>query len=369
MPGIHVLNPWMAGTSPAMTQLGGQSKMLISFARIAALPLVLASAITLAPAAPAGADAITLKFATLSTADGPLNQRMLHPWAERVNAAGKGVVQLDVRDGFAIANYNNIYDRVLDDVVQVAFTVTGSIAGKFALSSLVDLPFLFERPDDASIAYWRLYKSGALDREYTEIVPLYLVTLANSGLHLDRAPPSPDDIKGFKIVASSKITGDIVSALGGVPISLQQNEMYTALQRHAVDGTYGAWTSFPAFKLGEVTSYHIEAKLGGAPAMVFMARKSFEALPAAARKILEDNSGEGASRLFGEYWMKLDDEVRQQYRAMPSHTIADLSPAQLQAWRAKLEPIYTQWEKDTPGGETVLAQYRSLLGAVGNEPH
>src|SRR5579871_6212162 len=83
----------------------------------------------LAVASPALADdAVTLKFATLSTADGPLNTRMLHPWAERVNAAGKGIVQLDVRDGFAIANYNNIYDRVLDDVVQVAFTVTGSIA-------------------------------------------------------------------------------------------------------------------------------------------------------------------------------------------------------------------------------------------------
>ena len=41
----------------------------------------------------------------------------------------------------------------------------------------------------------------------------------------------------------------MMEALGATPISLQQNDMYTALQRHAVDGTYGAWTSFPAFKL------------------------------------------------------------------------------------------------------------------------
>jgi TRAP-type C4-dicarboxylate transport system substrate-binding protein len=315
--------------------------------------------------APALADEpVTLKFATLSTTDGPLNTRMLHPWAARVNEAGKGIVQLDVRDGFAIANYNNIYDRVLDDVVQVAFTVTGSIAGKFALAGVVDLPFLFERPDDASVAYWRLYKSGALDSEYTEIVPLYIVTLANSGLHLDRAPPAPDDIKGFKIVASSRVTSQIVEALGASPISLQQNDMYTALQRHAVDGTYGAWTSFPAFKLGEVTSYHIEAKLGGAPAMVFMAKKTFDALPAAARKVLTDNSGEAASRRFGEYWMNLDNEVRQQYRQMPGHTIAELTPAQLAAWREKLQPVYAQWLKETPGGDQVLAKYRALLHEV-----
>jgi TRAP-type transport system periplasmic protein len=113
---------------------------------------------------------------------------------------------------------------VLDNVVQVAFTVTGSIAGKFALSDVVNLPMLFERPDDASAAYWRLYKSGALDSEYTEIVPLYLVTLANSGLHLDRTPKAPDDIRGFKIVASSKITSQMMEALGASPISLQQND-------------------------------------------------------------------------------------------------------------------------------------------------
>lgn len=327
-------------------------------AALAALPAALATP-ALADDAP-----ITLKFATLSTSDGPLNTRMLHPWAARVNAAGKGVVQIDVRDGFAIANYGNIYDRVLDDVVQIAFTVTGSIAGKFALSNVVALPLLFERSDDASVAYWRLYKSGALDGEYTDIVPLYLVTLANGGLHLDRAPPAPDDIRGFKIVTSSKLTAQIVTALGGVPISLQQNDMYTALQRHAVDGTYGAWTSFPAFKLGEVTSYHIEAKLGGAPAMVFMARKTFDALPPAARKVLEDNSGETASRQFGEYWMNLDNEVREQYQHAPGHTIATLTPVQLADWRAKLQPIYTQWIAETPGGDKVLAKYRALLRQV-----
>jgi TRAP-type C4-dicarboxylate transport system substrate-binding protein len=226
---------------------------------------------------------------------------------------------------------------------------------------------LFDRSDDASVAYWRLYRSGALDADYTEIVPLYLVTLTNGGLHLDRPPPAPDDIRGFKIVTSSKTTADIVTALGGTPISLQQNDMYTALQRHAVDGTYGAWTSFPAFKLGEVTSYHIEAKLGGAPAMVFMSKKAFDALPTAAKKVLMDNSGEAASRLFGEYWMNLDNEVREQYRHTPGHTIAELTPAQLAAWREKLQPIYTQWLKSAPGGDKVLEKYRALLKQVAAE--
>jgi len=325
----------------------------------------LAGALVLGAASPSLAqEATVLTFATLSPPDRPLNMRMLHPWAERVNAAGKGIVRINVRDGFAVANYNNIYDRVLGDVVQIAFTVTGSIGGKFPLSNLVELPMLYDRPDEASVAYWRLYASGALDSEFTEIVPLYLVTLANNGFHLNRAPPAPDDIRGFKIVASSKITSEIVEALGGTPISFQQSDMYTALQRKAVDGTYGAWTSFAPFKLGEVTSYHIEAKLGGAAAMVFMARRTYQALPEAARKVLEDNSGEAASRAFGTYWKTLDEEGRQQFKHEPGHTIVELTPEQAQGWRAKLQPIYARWMQETPGGEKTLAAYRALLAGA-----
>ena len=66
-------------------------------------------AATVAFALPARADEpVKLKFATLSPAEGPLNQRMLHPWAERVNAEGKGVVEIDVRDGFAVANFDRM---------------------------------------------------------------------------------------------------------------------------------------------------------------------------------------------------------------------------------------------------------------------
>jgi TRAP-type transport system periplasmic protein len=331
-------------------------------------PTLLAAlfAATIALVLPARADEpIKLKFATLSPGEGPLNQRVLHPWAERVNAQGKGIVEIDVRDGFAIASFDNVYNRVLDDVIQVAFTVTGSIAGKFVRSGVVSMPYLYDRSDDASAAFWRLYKTGGLGSEYDDIVPLFICATANSGFHLTHPPRSPDDLTGFKIVTSSKTAAMLVSALGGTPISFQQSDMYTALQRKTVDGTTGAWTSFPPYKLGEVTSYHIDAGLGGAPAMVFMAKKTFNALPAAVQKVLMDNAGEAQSRAFGAYWQNLDVEVRAEYKDKPGHTTVTLTPAQTAEWKKKLEIGVTErWVKETPGGEATLAAYRSLLADV-----
>jgi TRAP-type C4-dicarboxylate transport system substrate-binding protein len=64
------------------------------------------------------AQEVTLTLAMLDPPPTPLNTQELHPWADRVNAQGKGVVQIVVRDGSEIANQQNIYDRVMSDVVQ-----------------------------------------------------------------------------------------------------------------------------------------------------------------------------------------------------------------------------------------------------------
>ena len=58
------------------------------------------------------------------------------------------------------------------------------------------------------------------------------------------------------------------------------------------------------YKLAEVTSYHYEMRLGASTGMVFMAKKRYDALPPAAKKILDDNSGEAASRAWGKWWAR-----------------------------------------------------------------
>jgi hypothetical protein len=50
-----------------------------------------------------------------------------------------------------------------------------------------------------------------------------------------------------------------------------------------------------------------------------MAKKTFDALPPTAQKVLLDNAGEAQSRAFGTYWQNLDVEVRAQNKNMPGH--------------------------------------------------
>lgn len=307
------------------------------------------------------AEETTLIFATTNPATAHLNARVLHPWAARINEAGKGVLRLDVRDGPQLVNSRNFYNRVIDDVVQVTFGGPTGVAGKFPLSEVAALPFLVETSEAASVAFWRLYRSGLLDGEYDEIVPLFLVVFPPVGVHTSKPLRTLDSLAGIKLVTLNKLQSAVVERLGGLPLAMPIIDIYEAVQRGTADGATIQWTAFQPFKLAEVTNYHVDVFLGSQPSMVLMAKKKYQALPAEARKLIDDNSGERQTRVFGRFWDTVDTEARTAVKASAKHTVINLPPEQTAKWRSLVAPVTEEWAKGTPGGERVLSTYRELL--------
>jgi TRAP-type transport system periplasmic protein len=321
----------------------------------------LAAAALAGLAARASADELVLKYATLDSPQAHLNVRIHHPWAAEVNKAANGLFRIQVFDGEALANHGNIYDRVVSNVVQIGWGLPLLAAGKFPLLNVAALPYTSDDSQIASVALWRLYKTGMLDKEFDQVVPLKLIVFPQSGVQFREKPKSLDNLNGLKIIAGSRIASDIVRALGGAPLSLRVDEYYEALQRGTADGVVVGWTAFQPFKLAEVTHYHLDLPLGSSPGYVFMARKEWDKLPAAAQKILLAHSGEKYSRDFGRFWDEVVKEGEAQTMKQPGHTLLHLTPAQLASWHARIAPIAEQWAKSVPGGEKILATYRELL--------
>lgn len=324
-----------------------------------------ALALALVAAAPAAgwAQEITLRLATLSPPESAIVTRALQPWAERVNAAGKGVIQIEVVNGATLANFGNAYDRVLADVVQISWGIPTYIGGKFPRSDVTTLPFQSSANSAAkAVALYRLYESGLLKAEYDEIVPLGFSTFPEFGFHFAEKPASITDLSGLKVNVAGAVPAKMVAAMGGAPTSLALHENYEALQRDTVDATTLSWTSFPQFKLAEVTSYHVEAPFGNNNAMVFMSRAKFDSLPEEAQRILLENSGESLSRAFGTFWDAVWMEARNAVEDADGHTIVSLTPDERQVWVDTTAPIVAEWVSKTPDGQAVLDQYLAVIG-------
>lgn len=307
----------------------------------------------------AQAQATHLVFPSLSPV-GSSESKFFNAWAMKVNDAAKGTLNVEIRDGTSLANFGNVYERVMDDVIQIGWAQQAFVAGKFPLSGVVGLPFLVDNDVAGSVAFWRLYKSGLLDNEYKGIEPLWIALMGATGLHLAKAPATLDNLKGLKIRVNAKVTSDVVTRLGGAPISLAADDMYEGLQRGTIDGVTTSWAAFEPYRLFEVTTYHVEAPLGEAPAMFFMTKAKFDTLPKVAQEALTANSGEAAARAWGVRNVDQTKLMREKTLALPGQKVVQLSPQQYALWKKAVEPVVAGWENDNPGGDKVVTEFRKL---------
>jgi TRAP-type C4-dicarboxylate transport system substrate-binding protein len=108
---------------------------------------------------------------------------------------------------------------------------------------------------------------------------------------------SIDDFKGKRIRTYGFAYPAFVQALGGTPVSMSSSDGYEALQRGILDCSPIGPSLAHGWKYDEVAKYYIEIPIGASFGhMITMNRKSYDALDAATRAILEGLGREYAMR-------------------------------------------------------------------------
>jgi TRAP-type C4-dicarboxylate transport system substrate-binding protein len=298
---------------------------------------------------------------------GAASNEFLNPWIEQIEKEGKGVVAVTRRDGPNIATMANSYDRVMNDVVQIAWSLQPLLGGKFPLSEVAGLPFLTKSSEAASVALWRLYKTGILDSEYQDVVPLWFAVSAQNQMHFAKPLKSMLELDGLKVNVFNRTLVQVVETFKGTPVSVGPEQVYESLQRGNADGTMTSWTGFRAYRLTEVTKFHVSAPFGSSVHMFFMSKKKFNELTPQARKVLMDASGEVQARRHGVAWDRREGLERAEAEATGKHTVVDASTDQVKAWTTQTQPIIEAWAKGRPNGQKVLDTYKQLLDQVESE--
>ncbi len=330
---------------------------------VAAFGAVLSVAGLAAPTARAAdGNAVVLKFATVDTPYAEVNIHIHHPWAARVSEARGGALRIQVEDGAGTATFENVYQRVLDDQVQIGWALQPP--DKFPLTQVASLPLVAPTAQAASVALYRLWKSGALDSEYREIEPLKLCITSESGLHLRAVPSSNAGVAGLKIIEAGKIGGDTIAALGGTPVTLAIDRYRPALAQGSADGVLAGWPIFEPLELHAVTKFHVDVPLGGAPCMVFMAKKRYLALSAAARRALDARSREHETSMLGRFWDTAAQEGRFEVAGRKGQVVVSPSKEQLASFRERVAPAVDAWVRRTPGGAAILARFKAELAEL-----
>jgi TRAP-type C4-dicarboxylate transport system substrate-binding protein len=304
-----------------------------------------------------------LLFTSLSPGGSP-NSVFFNAWAQKVSDQSGGTLKIEVRDGVSLATFGNSYDRVMADVVQIGWVQPAFVAGKFPLAEITNLPFMTDDDVNCSVSLSRYYKSAVMQAELKDVVPVWASCLAQTGLHFSKPLRSDTDLSGLKLRVAGKIPSQIVERMGGQPVSMTAEQIYESLQRGTIDGTVTSWAAFEPYKLHEVAFYHVEVPIGSTPSMFMMSRKKYDSLPAAARKALDDNTGEAFVREAAKHFAAQAQRSRALVAPMTNHKISVLTPAQLTTWEQKLSPIRAEWAKERPGADKAIETFRDIYGKV-----
>jgi TRAP-type C4-dicarboxylate transport system substrate-binding protein len=313
--------------------------------------------------APARAQPAPIKFAIPTPPQSSVT-RGLTPWAEEVTAASGGTLQIQVFPGPGVATIFNAYDRVVNNVVEMAFGNFGPLAQQFPKSGVAQLPFETKNGTEASLGFWRLYANGTIADEYTAVKPIALFTFPGVHLHGKKVIKNLADMKGTKISGQGKVITRSLELLGASPIALTVADLYSALSRGTVESVATAWSAIQSFKLDEQTSYHLEVPLGADDVYVVMNKDAYAKLPEQAKATIERAGNEVLVKRMIVNIDRALKAARDATAAMSGHMIAQLPPDEEARWAAAIKPVIDEWANDTPNGKAVLEAFRAEVKKI-----
>jgi TRAP-type C4-dicarboxylate transport system substrate-binding protein len=310
-----------------------------------------------------------LKLATFGPPQSYFYVEVVIPWMEAVNRDSAGTVDIKHFGSSVLGNAGNMYDAVLSGAADIGWALQGAVPGKFVKSSIIELPFGYEKGEIGAVAFWRLYAKGLISSDYDEVKLFGVTAWPAAGIQTkSKRVQSLEDLKGIKLRVSGRLQADTVRTLGATPVNIAVDEIYQAIDKGVIDGAWASFTATKQFRLDEIVKHYLEVPLNGAGAMLIMKRGTFEKLPAAAKDAFEKHSGEALSRALGRSndgevvrVMAMLNSAAQQGKLEAPHA---LPPAELARWMKAAEPVADAWARSVPNGPAIIEAFRGETAAL-----
>ena len=339
------------------------------FRRFSSLVGAAAFILSLASSGANAQQPLQLKMATVGPPNAYFYTEVLIPWMEAVNRDSQGTLNIRHFGGGVLANAGNMYDSVLNGAADLGWVLLGSGQGKLVKSSVVELPFGYEKGEAGATALWRLYEKGVIASDFDNLKVFGFTAWPTAAIQTkSKKIQTLEDMKGVKLRVSGRWQAATVSAFAATPVSLPVDETYQAIDKSVIDG---AWTSLVAtrqFRLEEITKYFLDAPLNGGGGMIVMKRETYDKRPPAAKAAFEKRSGETLSRALG----KSNDGEVVRVKTMLNNLASQgklnapysLSATEFERWKKAAGTVTAAWVPTVPDGAAVLDAYRAEVSTL-----
>ncbi|MDI6755263.1 MAG: TRAP transporter substrate-binding protein [Thermodesulfobacteriota bacterium] len=278
------------------------------------------------------------------------SNEMLKNWMSTVETETGGKVKFTLYPGATLAKAKDTYDATVRGIADMCHTFAGYSLGRFLLSEVVILPALgMKNSEHGARVLGDLYeKFPEVRAEYKDVHLLWICPSVQRQWHGTKPIRRVEDIKGLKVRAPG-FEGVIVKALGGVPVDIAGPDVYLAMQRGTIDGTFHPWETAISYRWYEVAKYHTTMNFYLAGVfIVAMNLDTYNKLPKDVQKVIDKHSGKyGAIEVNAKgMWDKYDKVSFEEVKAKPGREFFELSKEDLAKATELCRPVWDKWVAD-----------------------
>jgi TRAP-type C4-dicarboxylate transport system substrate-binding protein len=292
----------------------------------------------------AGADVIKLKFANYFPPT-HMNSVVMGKYCEELNKKLAGKVELTQYTGGTLLSAPKMAAGVASGIADIGLSNCSYSRGRFPAMEIMELPLGFPSSWIASHVAMDFYDKFKPKEWDTYHVLMFSTSPPNVLQTLSKPVKNLEELKGLKIRGQGRIA-DIVKSLGGTPMPIEIVDLYEALRRGVIDGTYTPLETLKGFKLGEVEKFATASfKVGSVYGFyVVMNKQKWASLPPDVQKVMTDFTRDFVKRWAVE-WNNIDIEGREFFLKQGGQMIP-LSDAESARWVKAVEPVVVDFKKD-----------------------
>ena len=316
-----------------------------------------AASLVLAAPAPAHAQdkkPVELRYTTGAPAKTPWVMQ-LERFAKDVEEESKGALKIEQFIAAQLGNEQDTIQQVARGRIDMGGFSTGAVALVLPELAVLSVPFLFkdlaeqdcviDKSMTGPIAE-QLAKKGVKFLGWTEVGTADIVGKKPYVL--------PGDVNGLKAAsASHKVSAAMWSALGANPNPIGITEIAAAFQTGLVDVNATVVTFYLPSGLAKIAPVLTRVELSDAPGIIVMNKGAYDKLDPELRAALERATARRSADQLRKEIRGFEQTLRDMH-VKAGGQIVDVTPAQREEWRKKLQPEWAKMVKEIGPEGTAL---------------
>ncbi len=314
--------------------------------RILAVTLCLVMIFALMTAMSVTASAASTTYLTLAhnmAEDHAINVALV-AWAEAVNEATDGAIEIDIMPGGTLGSEADCVSQIQAGQLEMTKVSAGTLANFNPAWNCVSVPYVFTSKD-------HLYDvmNGEIGQDLyklTENDGFIGLAWLESGTRCfytkDTPIRTPADLKGLKIrTMDSQMAIDMMNAFGGSATVMGYGDIYTGMQQGVIDGAENNITAMRDH--ADVTGYYCYDEHTMIPDVIIISTDIWNELTPEQQEIMRSTAADMVAN-YRELWAQFEEDVKAQVEGKVEYVTDVDKPA----FQEAVKGIYENLEKDSP---------------------